>query len=373
MEAKLYNSAVYVNMADLKMNIHSIIHSLPNCVECIPVLKGNAYGLGLVPIAKAISSFPEITTIALAQVSEALLLRQNQITQELLILGSMPSAHIPEAVANDLTITVGRPGMLPQIQASAKALGRQARIQLKLDTGLHRIGFCPGPDLDVWIQEFRQCGPEVRLTGVFSQFTDAETVGSPFCQDQYALFLQGIEQLQKAGINPPCKHVCNSAASEWLQPLPGDAVRVGRRLFMDSQNAPLGNIREVASWRTTITCLHHLHAGDTVGYGRHIAITRDTTVATLAVGYGDGLNIQVANRQGPVLVGGRRAPLLGTCMDQCFVDVTGIDCQVDDEVTFFGYDRDGNFLSSQEVAALANDEGCGLTQALTDRVARIYL
>lgn len=372
MEEKLYNSAVYVNTSDFKANIQSIIHSLPDYIDCIPVLKGNAYGLGLVPLAKIAAQFPEIHTLAIAQLSEALTLREAGLTQQLLVLGSMPTAHIDAAVQHDVTITVGRAGMLSHLAASAKRHGKAAQFQLKIDTGLHRIGINPGQDLSSWIEEYHQYKEHLHLSGAFTQFSDAETVGNPQCHSQYQLFLSAVSQLQEAGIHPPCKHVCNSAASEWLNPLYGDAVRVGRRLLMDSQLHPLGSIREVASWRTSITCIKHLKAGDTVGYGGKRVLDRDATVATLAVGYGDGLNITLAEKGGPALVRGKRAKLLGTCMDQSFLDVTGIDCAVDDEVTFFGYDRQGNFLSSQEVAQIIGDEGCGLTEALSSRVARIY-
>ena len=141
---------------------------------------------------------------------------------------------------------------------------------------------------------------------------------------------------------------------------------------MDAQDDPIGDIREVASWRAGIVGLRQLPAGSRLGYGRGSILEKDTRVAVVNVGYGDGLNHQVASG-GPVLIEGQQAKILGCCMDQCFVDVRDIDCAVGSEVTLFGYDGAGNYLSSQEVARLCDDEGCGLTAALGSRVARIYL
>ena len=171
----------------------------------------------------------------------------------------------------------------------------------------------------------------------------------------------------------PFRLISAGAASEFFPQYRLDGVRIGRRLYMDHPTRPKGNIQETASWRTWITNLRVLQAGESLGYGGHAHMEHDGTVATLAVGYGDGLNPDLVRAGGPVLIGGRRAKLLACCMDQTLADVTGIPCQVGDEATFYGYDRTGNFLSAQEVSLLiGDDEGCGLTSLLSDRVARVY-
>ena len=142
---------------------------------------------------------------------------------------------------------------------------------------------------------------------------------------------------------------------------------------MDAPVSPKGDIREVATWRGYVTQVHERKKGDTLGYDGQYRLPSDAVVATLSVGYGDGLSPALASARAPVLIGGKRCPLLAVCMDQCFADVTGAACGPGTEVTFFGRDRQGNFLSSQEVALyIGNDEGCGLTGALSPRVARVY-
>ena len=173
-------------------------------------------------------------------------------------------------------------------------------------------------------------------------------------------------------MDPGLRHMSNSAAAEWMTEAEYDAVRIGRGLYMDAQDDPVGGIREVASWRAGIVGLRQLPAGSRLGYGQGIVLDKDTRVAIVNVGYGDGLNHRVAS-SGPVLIAGQQATLLGCCMDQCFVDVGEIPCAIGSEVTLYGYDGEGNYLSSQEVARLCDDEGCGLTAALGSRVARVYL
>ena len=182
-----------------------------------------------------------------------------------------------------------------------------------------------------------------------------------------------LSQLEAGGMEIPFRHISASAASEYFPEYRLDGVRIGRRLYMDHPTEPLGTIGEVASWRTWVTNLRKLKAGDALGYGGHVRMERDGTVATIAVGYGDGLSPELVGANGPVLIRGRRVPMLACCMDQTIVDVTGLDCRVDDEVTLYGYDRAGNFLSAQEVSLLiGDDEGCGLTSLLSGRVARVY-
>lgn len=183
---------------------------------------------------------------------------------------------------------------------------------------------------------------------------------------------QGI--LERGGMEIPMRHVSASAASEYAPQYRLDGVRIGRRLYMDHPTAPLGTVREVCSWRAWVTRVRPLRAGDALGYGGHIRMPRDGMAATISVGYGDGLDPELVRVGGPVLIGGQRARLLACCMDQTVVDVTGIPCAVDDEVTLLGGDGHGNWLSSQEVSLLiGEDEGCGLTSRLSGRVGRVYL
>ena len=367
----LHNSYLLVDLGILRDNVRAILADLEKNVQLIPVLKGNAYGLGMVPAARTLCTFPEIRCFAVSHVSEGLALREAGIDRNILVMGGVPPFQTEAAVCAGLTLACGRQGFLRELAQAAGKLGIRAKTELKVDVGLHRIGLEEN-EIDEWIAEFRACEEAVSLEGVFSHFSDAENRGRD--EEEFRTFLRVLSRLEAAGIPIPFRHIAASSTSESSPQYSLDAVRCGRRLFMDRPVNPVGNIRELASWRSYITNLKERKAGERIGYGGGKQLLRDSVVATVGVGYGDGLNQDLIRVGGPVLVGGKRCRLLSCCMDQCMVDVTDADCSVGDEVTFFGYDGRGNFLSSQEVAALINgDEGCGLTSALSGRVERVYI
>ena len=269
-------------------------------------------------------------------------------------------------------LATSRLGMVPELAEVCKAQSKPLNAQIKLETGMHRIGVEPGEELAALIGELKAAQEWVHVTGAFSHF--AWPGNAEVCEAQYKKLLAGAEQLKAAGIPVPMCHISASESSELFPQYALDAVRIGRRLYMDHPKKPLGNIQEVVSWRSYLTNVKQRHAGDSLAYFGKYVLDKDTVVATVGVGYGDGLNEKLVACHAPVLVGGKRCPLLACCMDQCFVDVTGVeDAKVGDEIAFFGYDSDGNFLSSQETANLiGDDEGCGLTSALMHRVARVF-
>ena len=186
-------------------------------------------------------------------------------------------------------------------------------------------------------------------------------------------FASGLKKMILAGIDPGIRHISSSGSIEASGNYLYDAVRIGRALTLDNPVNPTGMIREAVSFRAYLTDVRNRKAGDTLAYGGKTALTKNTRVGVLSIGYGDGLDPALSKVHAPVLVRGQRAALIASCMDQSFVDLGEIDASPGDEVTVFGYDREGNFLSAQEVAGLLGVEGCDLTTELTQRVERIYL
>ncbi len=370
METQLCNSYLEVNLRLIRENVERIQSELGDGVQLIPVLKDNAYGLGAVPVASEICRNPAVRLIAVAHVSEGLELRQAGIQQEILVMDNVLPSQVEAAVREQLTLTCGRLGFLQELNTAAGVSGLKAGMQLKIDSGLHRIGIEPH-ELEHWIKEYRENCENLVLTGVYSHFSDAENLET--CEREFSVFQTCLSGLEAAGIRIPLRHISASASTECFPQFRLDAVRCGRRLYMDHPERPTGTIRETASWRSYITGIRQRKKGDRLGYGGVYELKEDAIVATVGVGYGDGLHRRLAQVYGPVLAGGKCCPLLTCCMDQCIIDITGADCTIGDEVCFFGYDREGNFLSSQEVASLVNSyEGCGLTSALSPRVARVY-
>ncbi len=370
-KTNIYNSELVVYINKLHKNIHTILQSLPQDVMLIPVLKDNAYGLGLARIGQEVAKVDAIKVIAVSNVSEALELCECGVGKEILVMGGIPSFAAEAAVRAGVTIAVGRLGLIPLLKEIAIKLGMKAKVEIKLETGLNRIGLAPGDELKCLINEIHAAKEQIEIRGVFSHFADAED--DVRSKKQCDMFDQGVAQLKEMEIYAKRYHIAGSAAVEMGKECYYDAVRIGRRLYMDHPTNPLGDIEEVLTWRSWVTNIRTLQPKQRLGYGEGIVMDKKTTVATVGVGYGDGLPQALAKCKAPVLVAGKKANILATCMDQCFIDVTNIECEVDDEVVFFGYSNDGKFLSSQKVSLLiGGNEGCGLTSALASRVKRIY-
>lgn len=364
------NSYLHIDMNIFRKNMNTLLASLPAGVQLIPVLKDDAYGLGLGRMAAAAAEFDAVRRVAVAHVSEGLALRQQGFEKDILVLGSALPFQLPAAVAARLELAAGSAEFVSALDTAAAQAGRRACVHVKIDTGLHRIGAEPGDELDALAEALRRAG-HIDAVGIFSHFADTDNEAAS--RAQYACFMQGTAQLEQAGFKGLLRHICSSASYEQYPEYALDAVRVGRALYMDSPDGVSHGIEEAVTWRSYITAVKQRRVGDSLGYGGAYRLAHDANIATIGVGYGDGLNEALCRVHADVLIGGKRCALLACCMDQCFADVTGIDCVPGDEVTFFGHDGRGNFLPSQEVAALiGSDEGCGLTSALSPRVARIY-
>lgn len=364
------NSYLNIDLTALRENAENILAALPLDCSLIPVLKDDAYGLGLCPVAAELAKFERIRSVAVAHVSEGLSLRASGFEKDILVMGSPLPFQLDSAILTKLTLCLASLESAELINAAAARLGMMVKVQIKLDIGLHRIGFDVGEELDSFISEHKKF-ENIIFSGVFSHFSYAGN--DQLCAEQYALFEKGIQKLEKAGINIHPRHISCSASSELYPQYTLDAVRLGRRLYMDNPDKPLGNIREVATWRTYVTSVRRRVAGERIGYGDGYTLPDDTLVATIGVGYGDGLDLRMRDEHKSVLINGEPCPLLVCCMDQSMVDVSSIDCKLGDEVTIFGYDGKGGFISAQKLAmSIGANEGCALTSALSTRVARTY-
>jgi len=362
----LNNSRLLLSREALQANARVLQEELGSA-KLVPVIKDDAYGLGAVSVAEALLPCG-VDTFAVSQVSEGLELRQAGIEATIWVLSVPLPFQVAAAAEAGLTMTLAAFHQLPVLRAAAEAAGKRLPVQLKLETGLHRIGFLP-EELPELAAKLRELEPFLRCVGCFSHFYDSV----PAHMDAQLSRFEGMcAQLSSLGIAPGLRHIACSSSIEVSSRYTLDAARIGRRLYMDSPDSPTGKIRECASYRAWLTDIRLRRAGDALGYGDGCPLSEDTQVGVLSVGYGDGLPPALFEKHAPVLINGKRARLLACCMDQSFVDVTGLDCVPGDEVTFFGRDAGGNLLSAQEVAAfIGANEGCSLTAALVPRVARI--
>ena len=364
----LNNSYLLIDTTALAHNVRALREELGSA-RLVPVIKDNAYGLGAEAVGKTLADCG-VDTLAVSHVSEGLVLREAGIEAEIWLLSIPLDFQMDAAAGAGLVLPLASFRQFEVLKRTAEKHGAALPVQLKLDTGLHRIGFTEA-ELERLAQTLADYAPWIDIKGTFSHFYDSVP---EVMEQQFELFQSMTAHLNAHGIKTGLRHISSSAAMELDSRYNLDAVRVGRRLYMDSPDAPTGRIREAASFRAYLCDIRDRRAGDTLAYGQEFRLEEDTRVGVLSVGYGDGLDLNLYRCHAPVLINGQRARLLACCMDQSFVDLGGVDCAAGDEVTFFGYDRERNFLSSQEVAALIGaNEGCALTSALTDRVTRVFI
>ena len=240
-------------------------------------------------------------------------------------------------------------------------------VHLKLDTGMHRMGFSPTADMPRLLQLLT--GQSALLPrSVFSHFVGSDDDSfDEFSARQYSLFSLGANALQKAFSHPILRHICNSAAIEHFPDWQMDMVRLGLGLYgiNSRNNQPIHN---VSTLKTTILQIHQVPAGDSIGYGRHTFVERDSRIASIPIGYADGLNRHLGNRHGYCMVAGHKAPYMGNiCMDVCMIDVTGIPCKEGDQVIIFGEELPVSVLSDA-IDTIPYE----LLTGVSPRVKRIY-
>ncbi len=373
MNNSIHNSYLLIEKNKIRENVYSVLDQLSPGTQLIPVLKCNAYGLGLEAMAEILQDIPAIHTIAVAQIIEAIALRKVNQKQDILVLGATTDeSQFQVALEQNFILTAYRVGFVADLARTARKYGKKARVHIKINTGLNRLGVCVGDELAQMIREILEHLDAIEVTGAFSHFSELVSSQKTVFSEEVQRFLQAVQQLQESGVAISMRHICASAAWETHPEFSLDAVRLGRRLYYDHPLFPKRNVQEAVSWRARIVDIHWRKAGEKIGYSEGVCLKEDARIALLGVGYGDGLNLKLVQVQAPVLIRGKRAHIIGCCMDQCFIHLQDIDCSIGDEATLFGYDETGNLLSGQEIAGLIQEEACTLTTALGPRVLRVY-
>lgn len=377
MELSLYNSYYEIDLGALEDN-YARIQSYVAPAQMMPVLKANAYGMGTVEIARTLVERCGCQVIACSQIFEGITLRENGIvTPDILIIGPVLDQSLPHAVHGNLQIPVFTPEGVYALSREASRQGKQAKAQIKIETGLNRIGVKPGEELDALIQAIRQC-PNVEITGAYTHFAQAETPGDPFTLQQFRLYQQGIAQLQEQGFTLQYLHCCNTGATEWFSEaiqfsthIRAGSLVLGYSDISDGSN-PI-QVRDMLSWRSQIFHIKRVYPGESVSYDQFFKPDKPTDLAIVGVGFADGLFCPMVRSGGSVLVNDTRTHFVDTCMDQCYIDVTGIDCKVGDPVTFWGFSPDHKAYLSPEEFSKYGQIYTAYTSACPDRIKKVYI
>ena len=332
----------YIDMDAIAQNFCSMKKNLCGSARLMAVVKTDGYGHGAVPIAKLAESYDYIWGFAVATVQEAKSLREAGITKPVLILGYAFEEDYAWMAAHGVRPSVFSCEMAQQFARAAGACGVCAPVHIAVDTGMSRIGVsddAKGADLAKRIAGFK----ELTVEGVFTHFAKADEADKDFTQEQIRRFTDFCDTLEAAGVHGFMRHCSNSAGILEIPEAHMDMARAGITIYgiYPSEEVDRSRMKLVPamSLKSHIIHLKTIQPGTHVSYGGTFTAKRQTVVATVPVGYGDGYPRSLSGR-GSVLINGRRAPILGRiCMDQFMVDVTDIPSQLFDEVTLLG--RDG--------------------------------
>lgn len=382
MDPRCYNSRVLVHLDRIGKNIEKIRKYTGGC-EPITVIKSNAYGLGTTEVANYVVKECGIRTIATARVFEALQILSSGCTEaDIILLSPVPEYQIPVVAENGLLMPVFRLRDAELLSEAAKKLGiGKMRMQLKIETGMNRIGVKPGEDLKILLDGIRKL-ENLEIYGVFTHFATADEAyegkGNDYTRLQLSRFKEALAEIRAEGIEPKIIHCCNTGGVAWVKEgweisthVRCGSMYLGYSSIMNDWN-PIG-VEESASWRALIVNIVELKPGESCGYGRAFMPDHPAKVAVISVGYGDGYTRSFAAHGAPCLIGGKRCHFVSTAMDMSFVDVTGVDCKIGDEVTLFGEDGHGNCIKGLEIGHLMGETRLAMFTHITERVERVYI
>ena len=332
---KVHETILEVNLNNVVENLNHYRSFLKPTTKLVCMIKADAYGSGSVEIAKTLQDH-RVDYLAVAVADEGVTLRRNGITANVMIMNPEMTAF-KTMFDYDLEPEVYSFRLLEALIRAAEKEGiTDYPVHVKLDTGMHRLGFDPTTDMKRLIDRLKHQNAIIPRS-VFSHFVGSDSDAfDDFSARQFALFEAGSKQLQAAFSHKILRHMDNSAGIEHFPERQMDMCRLGLGLYgVDPRtNAMLQN---VSTLKTTILQMHSVKAGETVGYSRKGVIEHDSLIAAIPIGYADGLDRRLGNRRCYCLVNGKKAPYVGNiCMDVAMIDVTGIDCREGDSVEIFG-------------------------------------
>ena len=341
------------------------------------VVKADAYGHGLVPAATAALA-GGATWLGVAQLSEATGLRAAGITAPLLTWIYPPGADLGAAMAQDIDFSVAAPWALTEVVTAARAVGRTARIHLKVDTGLGRGGALGRGFSEILpLVAAAQADGAVEVVGIFSHFAFADAPEHPTVRAQAEVFAAALDEAERHGIRPLVRHLANSAATLTNPAVHYDLVRPGLAVYGLSPVPDLGTpadfgLREAMRVLARLTLVKDAEAEQGVSYAHLYSTTEATRLGLVPMGYADGIP-RAGSGVGPVLVDGRRLSVAGrVCMDQFMLDL-GPDspAAVGDEVVLFGRSAEGE-PSAQDWADATGTISYELVTRVSGRLPRLY-
>jgi len=363
---------IIIDLDAIRHNYLLMKGQLPPDVRVMAVVKANAYGHGILEVAKTIVDAGG-NDLAVAIPEEGVQLRDNGIQANILVLGAATEVAAEVAVEQGLTLTVFEPHMVEVLEEAAVSIGKPALVHIKLDTGMNRIGLKTEGEADALALALSQA-THVMVTGIYTHFADADNLTDAGEINTYTHQQLELFQTLRAHFDPAIPaHVSNSAMSLVAPDAYFNMIRQGISLYGYPPVATGLDFHHALRWESEVVYVKELCAGCSIGYGCTYTTNRPMRVATVAVGYGDGYH-RVMSNKGQMLINGKRANIIGRiCMDQTIVDVTDIpDVQVGSQAVLIGT-QGSECIGADELAIWAETISYEVLLAITTRVPRTYL
>ncbi|MFA6670245.1 MAG: alanine racemase [Bacillota bacterium] len=364
-----------VNLDNLAHNIRQIKENVRPPASLMGIVKADGYGHGALEVSRVLIE-EGVQRLGVAVLDEAIELRQAGIDVPILVLGYTPAELFDKVLEYNITPTLYNYEDALKLSELASKKGDRAKVHLKLDTGMGRIGMLPGEDsIDTVSNIYKLQG--IIIEGIFTHFSVADERDKTYTREQYKKFIGFTDALKAKGIDIPLRHAGNSAASIDLPDMHLDMVRPGIILYglypSDEVDKGKLSLKPLASLKAAISHVKTVPTGTSVGYGRKYISTSESVIATLPLGYADGYT-RLLSGKADVLVHGARVPLAGNiCMDQCMIDVTGIDgVKVGDEAVLMGQQGEQS-ITAEELGGLLGTINYEIVCMIGKRVPRVYI
>ncbi|KEK25021.1 alanine racemase [Bacillus gaemokensis] len=368
------DTIVEVNLDTVKHNVREFKKRVNDeNIIMMAAVKANGYGHGSVEVAKAAIE-AGINQLAVAFVDEGIELREAGVTVPILVLGYTPVEAAEDAIRYDIMMTVYRIEDLKGINEIAKRFEKKARIQVKIDTGMSRIGL-QEEEVVPFLEELKnmKC---IEVEGMFTHYSTADEIDKTYTNMQTSLFEKAVNTAKDMGVHLPYIHSSNSAGSMELSNTFQNMVRVGIGIYgmypSREVDHTVVSLQPILSLKSKVAHIKHSKQDRGVSYGNTYVTTGEEWIATVPIGYADGYNRQLSNK-GHALVNGIRVPVLGrVCMDQLMLDVTkAMPVHVGDEVVFYGKQGEEE-IPVEEIADLLGTINYEVTCMLDRRIPRVY-
>jgi len=344
-------------------------HTSP--AKVMPVLKANAYGHGLVRLARLLEDL-KADYLGVAVVEEGILLRQTGITIPILVLGGVWGNQVPLFLKHNLIITASSIDKLKQIDDTAKQMNVKAKVHLKIDTGMERVGV-HYYNAEKFLEAAYVC-KNIVVDGIYSHFANSESTDPAHTKLQLSRFNKMLDFYSNRSIKPPLRHMANSGAILQYPEANFDMVRPGIMLFgvyTSLQVKKTIEVKPALTWKSLVVYFKVIKPGHPVGYGLTWQTDHNVRAVTVPVGYGDGYMRNMSHKA-EVLINGKRYPVIGTiAMDQIIVNIENDSAYNGDEVILLGSDGK-NSIECEELAEWAGTIPYEILTNINTRVPRVY-